>query len=63
MITLAIKLLAVAAFCAMVMYVIVSLTKLIGGAYVLLKVRKTANEYELNSASVAFKSKDEAPAA
>ena len=60
---LAIKLLALAAFCAMVTYVVVSVVKLIGGAYVLLKVGKKANEYELDSASASFKTKDEASAA
>jgi hypothetical protein len=60
---LAIKLLALAAFCAMVTYVVVSIVKLIGGAYVLLKVGKKANEYELDSASASFKTKDEASAA
>lgn len=60
---LAIKLLALAAFCAMVTYVVVSIVKLIGGVYVLLKVGKKANEYELDSASASFKSKDEASAA
>ena len=60
---LAIKLLALAAFCAMVTYVVVSIVKLIGGAYVLLKVGKKANGYELDSASASFKTKDEASAA
>ena len=60
---LAIKLLALAAFCAMVTYVVVSIVKLIGGVYVLLKVGKKANEYELDSASASFKSKNEASAA
>ena len=60
---LAIKLLALAAFCSMVTYVVVSIVKLIGGVYVLLKVGKKANEYELDSASASFKSKDEASAA
>lgn len=60
---LAIKLLALAAFCAMVTYVVVSIVKLIGGVYVLLKVGKKANEYELDSASASFKTKDEASAA
>ena len=60
---LAIKLLALAAFCAMVTYVVTSIIKLIGGAYVLLKVGKKANEYELDSASASFKPKDEASAA
>ena len=60
---LAIKLLALAAFCAMVTYVVVSVVKLIGGAYVLLKVGKKANEYEIDSASASFKTKDEASAA
>lgn len=60
---LAIKLLALAAFCAMVTYVVVSIVKLIGGAYVLLKVGKKANEYEIDSASASFKTKDEASAA
>ena len=60
---IAIKLLALAAFCAMVTYVVVSIVKLIGGAYVLLKVGKKANEYELDSASASFKTKDEASAA
>ena len=60
---LAIKLLALAAFCAMVTYVVVSIVKLIGGAYVLLKVGKKANEYEIDSASASFKTKDDASAA
>ena len=60
---LAIKLFALAAFCAMVTYVVVSIVKLIGGVYVLLKVGKKANEYELDSASASFKTKDEASAA
>lgn len=60
---IAIKLLALAAFCAMVTYVVVSIVKLIGGAYVLLKVGKKANEYEIDSASASFKTKDEASAA
>ena len=60
---IAIKLLALAAFCAMVTYVVVSIVKLIGGAYVLIKVGKKANEYEIDSASASFKTKDEASAA
>lgn len=55
---LAIKLLALAAFCAMVTYVVTSVIKLIGGAYVLLKVGKKTKEYELDSASASFKIKD-----
>ena len=55
---LAIKLLALAAFCAMVTYVVVSIVKLIGGVYVFFKFGKKAKEYELDSASASFKIKD-----
>jgi ammonia channel protein AmtB len=55
---LAIKLLALAAFCAMVTYIVTSIVKLIGGIYVFLRVGKKANEYELDSASASFKIKD-----
>ena len=55
---LAIKLLALAAFCAMVTYVVTSIIKLIGGVYVFFKFGKKAKEYELDSASASFKVKD-----
>ena len=60
---LAIKLLALAAFCAMVTYIVTSVVKLIGGIYIFFKVGKKANEYELDSASASFKTKDDASAA
>jgi hypothetical protein len=55
---LAIKLLALAAFCAMVTYVVTSVIKLIGGIYVFLKVGKKTKEYEIDCVSASFKIKD-----
>ena len=60
---LASKLLTIAAICALVTYTIASIVKLIGGVYLFFKVGKKAQEYELDSASASFKSKDEASAA